>query len=333
MTTIKRKIGSTEVHPVGLGCMSLSSAYGPSLSSKKAVDFLRKAIDIGYDLLDTATIYGMGGNEILVGEALQGRRSSVLLASKCVLGFKGGKRLLDASPAAIKRACDASLDRLKTDVIDLYYLHRPDPEVPIEDSVGAMADLVAEGKIRMVGLSEMSAEELRRGCAVHPVSAMQSEYSLMTRNPEIAILDACRELGVTFIPFSPIGRGYLADVPLQPADFHEKDLRHTFPRFSEPHFSENLDLLGKLRDFASDVGCSTAQLAIAWTLAQDKSAVAIPGTHNSEHLESNFLAADISLSQEIQASLSDAFLPEAIKGPRYSPKSQAMVTTERFAFE
>ena len=333
MTAAKRKIGSREVHPVGLGCMSLSSTYGPSLSSADAVAFLRKAIDIGYDLLDTATIYGMGGNESLVGEALQGRRNQVLLASKCVLGFRDGKRLLDASPDAIKQACDASLDRLKTDVIDLYYLHRPDPDVPIEDSVGAMADLVAEGKIRMIGLSEMSAAELRRASAVHPISAIQSEYSLMTRNPEIAVLDACTELGVTFIPFSPIGRGYLSDVSLQPASFHEKDLRHTFPRFSEPYFSENQGLRECLSGIAKEVGCTAAQLAIAWTLAQDESAVAIPGTHDIEHLESNFLAADIILSGEIQTSLNEAFAPEAIKGPRYSPTSQGMVTTECFAFE
>jgi len=333
MSAVKRKIGSTKVHPVGLGCMSLSSVYGPSLSSKDAVDFLRTAMDVGYDLLDTATIYGMGGNEALVGEALQGRRNGVLLASKCVLGFKDGKRLLDASPGAIKRACDASLERLKTDVIDLYYLHRPDPNVPIEDSVGAMADLVAQGKIRMIGLSEMSADEICRASAVHPIAAVQSEYSLMTRNPEIAVLDTCRELDITFIPFSPVGRGYLTDALLQPERFHEKDLRHTFPRFSEPYFTENLGLLDRLRDTARDMGCSAAQLAIAWTLAQDKSAVAIPGTQNSKHLESNFQAANIQLSAEIQSSLSDAFAPVAIKGPRYSPKSQAMVTTECFAFE
>ena len=208
MTVAKRKIGSSAVHPVGLGCMNLSHAYGPAQAQKDAVEFLRRAIDIGYDFLDTATIYGLGNNEKLIGEALKGRRNEFVLASKCVMGFKDGKRLLDARPETIKRACEASLERLQTEVIDLYYMHRPDPNVPIEDSVGALADLVSEGKIRMIGLSEMSADTLRLAHAVHPISAMQSEYSLMTRNPEIAVLDACRELGVTFVPFSPVGRGY-----------------------------------------------------------------------------------------------------------------------------
>ena len=333
MTVAKRKIGSLEVHPVGLGCMSLSSAYGPAQDHGDAIAFLRRAIDIGYDFLDTATIYGMGGNEKLIGEALRDRRNDFVLASKCVLGFKDGKRLLDASPDAIKRACDASLERLQTDVIDLYYLHRPDPAVPIEDSVGAMADLVGQGKIRMIGLSEMSADELRRANTVHPIAAMQSEYSLMTRNPEIAVIDTCHELDVTFIPFSPVGRGYLADETLDPSEFHEDDLRHTFPRFSAPYFSGNSQLLASLRRHAADMRCTAGQLAIAWTLAQDKAAVPIPGTTNLKHLEDNFNAAAIDLPAELLTRLNDEFTPESIAGPRYSAKSQAMVTTERFDFE
>ncbi|MEH6515210.1 MAG: aldo/keto reductase [Halioglobus sp.] len=333
MTVAKRKIGSMEVHPVGLGCMSLSHAYGRAQARNDAIAFLQRAIDIGYDLLDTATVYGMGHNEALIGEALRHRRNHFLLASKCVLGFKDGKRLLDASPAAIKGACDASLERLQTDVIDLYYLHRPDPQVPIEDSVGAMADLVAQGKIRMIGLSEMSADTLRRANAVHPIAAMQSEYSLMTRNPEIAVIQACHELGVTFVPFSPVGRGYLADKPLDPDGFEEDDLRHTFPRFQDPHFSANLELLTKLRQYAVDLGCTAAQLAVAWTLAQDRSSVPIPGTTNLAHLEDNFQAAAIDLPAQLQAKLNEEFLPDAISGPRYSEKSQAMVSTECFDFE
>ena len=243
MTIATRKIGSFEVHPVGLGCMNLSHAYGPAQPHEEAVKFLQHALDIGYNFLDTATIYGMGNNEKLIGEAISHRRDEFVLASKCVMGFKDGKRFLDGRPETIKAACEASLTRLQTDVIDLYYMHRPDPNVPIEESVGALAALVAEGKIRMIGLSEMSAETLRRAHAEHPISAMQSEYSLMTRNPEIAVLDACRELGVTFVPFSPVGRGYLADEPLDPNGYHESDLRKTFPRFSEPHHSANLGLL------------------------------------------------------------------------------------------
>jgi aryl-alcohol dehydrogenase-like predicted oxidoreductase len=333
MTVAKRKIGNSEVHPVGLGCMNLSHAYGPAQEHDDAIAFLRRAIDIGYDFLDTATIYGMGGNEKLIGEALKDRRSEFLLASKCVMGFKDGKRLLDARPESIKSACEASLERLQTDVIDLYYMHRPDPNVPIEESVGALADLVGEGKIRMIGLSEMSADTLRRAHAVHPVSAMQSEYSLMTRNPEIAVLDACQELGVTFIPFSPVGRGYLADEPLDPNNYQEGDLRRTFPRFTDPHFSANLPLLAIARQHAADLGCTIAQLALAWTLAQDKGTIPIPGTTNLQHLEDNFNAASIVLPADMLAQLNKDFVPEAVSGPRYSDPAQATVTTERFAFE
>ena len=333
MTVTTRKIGSAEVHPIGLGCMNLSHAYGPAQDHDDAVAFLQRAIDIGYNFLDTATIYGMGNNEKLIGEALQGCRDRFVLASKCVMGFKEGKRVLDGSPAAIKAACVASLDRLQTDVIDLYYMHRPDPNVPIEESVGAMAELVAEGKIRMIGLSEMSAETLRRAQAVHPITAMQSEYSLMTRNPEIAVLDACRELGVTFVPFSPVGRGYLADEPLTPQDYHEKDLRRTFPRFSEPHYSANLALLNEVKKHAAELGCTVAQLALAWCLAQDEHCVPIPGTTNLQHLEDNFNAASIAIPDEMLAQLNAAFSPEAVSGLRYSPPAQATVTTEQFEFE
>ena len=333
MSVTKRKVGSLEVHPVGLGCMNLSHAYGPAQDHKDAVNFLRRAIDIGYDFLDTATIYGLGNNEKLIGEALKDRRSEFVLASKCVMGFKDGKRLLDARPETIKRACEASLERLQTDVIDLYYMHRPDPNVPIEDSVGALADLVGEGKIRMIGLSEMSADTLRAAHAVHPISAMQSEYSLMTRNPEIAVLDACKALGVTFVPFSPVGRGYLADEPLDPNNYHETDLRRTFPRFTDPHFSANLKLLDMARQYASDLGCTIAQLALAWTLAQDKGSVPIPGTTNLQHLQANFDAAAIDLPADMLAQINSDFVPESVAGPRYSAVAQASVTTERFNFE
>lgn len=333
MTIASRKIGSFEVHPVGLGCMNLSHAYGPAQPHEEAVKFLQHALDIGYNFLDTATIYGMGNNEKLIGEAINHRRDEFVLASKCVMGFKDGKRFLDGRPETIKAACEASLTRLKTDVIDLYYMHRPDPNVPIEESVGALAALVAEGKIRMIGLSEMSAETLRRAHAEHPISAMQSEYSLMTRNPEIAVLDACRELGVTFVPFSPVGRGYLADEPLDPNGYHESDLRKTFPRFSEPHHSANLGLLELALGHAQAIGCTVAQLALAWTLAQDQDCVPIPGTTNLQHLEDNFGAAGVEIPEQVLEALNAAFQPEAIAGPRYSPAAQGTVTTERYGFE
>jgi len=333
MSVSKRKVGTSPVHPIGLGCMNLSHAYGPAQDKADAIAFLQRAIDIGYDFLDTATIYGLGNNEKLIGEALKSRRQEFVLASKCVMGFKDGKRMLDGSPMAIKNACDASLERLQTDVIDLYYMHRPDPNVPIEDSVGALAELVEAGKIRMIGLSEMSADTLRRAHAVHPISAMQSEYSLMTRNPEIAVIDACRELGVTFVPFSPVGRGYLANEPLDPNGYHENDLRRTFPRFTDPHFSKNLDLLAFVKEHANNLGCTVAQLALAWTLAMDEDCVPIPGTTNLQHLEDNFNAGSIELPEEVIAALNSAFQPEAVAGPRYSPAAQATVTTERYAFE
>ena len=329
----KRQIGETKVHPIGLGCMNLTPSYGPGLERSKAIDFLKKATDIGYDFFDTATIYGLGENEKLVGDALKQNRENFLIASKCVLGFKDGKRFLDGRPSTIKAACESSLKRLQTDVIDLYYMHRPDPDVPVEESVGALAELKEEGKIRMLGLSEMSAESLRRAHSEHPISAMQSEYSLMTRNPEIAVIETCSELGVTFVPFSPVGRGYLSDETILPDELHKNDLRKTFPRFSEPHLSANLSLLEKARKISSELRCTLAQLSLAWTLAQDESAIPIPGTTSLEHLSDNFESQKVELTQELLHELNEIFLPEIISGPRYSEQAQATVTTERFEFE
>ena len=333
MTTQQRKIGSLEVHPVGLGCMNLSHAYGPAMEHRDAIAFLNQALDIGYNFLDTATIYGMGNNEKLLGEALKDRRNEIVGASKCVMGFKDGARVLDARPETIARACEASLKRLQTDVIDLYYMHRPDPKVPIEDSVGALSRLVEQGKIRMIGLSEMSAETLKKAHQVHPISAMQSEYSLMTRNPEIAVIETCHELDVTFVPFSPVGRGYLANKPLDPNGYHESDLRRTFPRFTDPHFSANLPLLEIAGRHAQMLDCTIAQLALAWTLASDEHAVPIPGTTNLQHLEDNFNAADVEIPMDILAQLNRDFAAESIAGPRYSPAAQSTVSTECFDFE
>ena len=329
----KRKIGETEINPVGLGCMNMTPSYGPGLKRNDALNFLSKAIDLGYDFFDTATIYGMGENEKLVGEALKPNRNSFLIASKCVLGFADGKRFLDGRPETIRAACEASLERLQTEVIDLYYMHRPDPKVPIEESVGALADLKKDGKIRMLGLSEMSSETLRKAHSEHPISAMQSEYSLMTRNPELAVLETCKELGVVFVPFSPVGRGYLCDENIDWSELDKNDLRRTFPRFAEPHRSKNSDLLKKTQAIASDYKCTTSQLAIAWTLSQDLTSVPIPGTINERHLRDNFHASGIELSEETMEQLNDIFSPKNISGPRYSEAAQATVSTERFDFE
>ena len=313
--------------------MNLHHGYGPPSDEGDAAALLHEALDLGYNFLDTATIYGFGKNETLIGETLKDRKNDYVQASKCVLMFDGEKRRIDARPESIKAACEASLKRLQRDVIDLYYMHRPDKNVPIEDSMGAMADLVKEGKIRMVGLSEMGAGLLRRAHAVHPVSAMQSEYSLLTRNPEIAVLDACRELGVTFVPFSPVGRGYLADNPPAPKDYHASDMRRIFPRWTEPYWTENLPLLKQAQEMAGDLGCTMSQLAIAWTLVKDTDCVPIPGTTNVKHLRDNFAAAQVSLTPDQVAHLDAVFAPEAVKGPRYNEMAQASVDTEQYPFE
>lgn len=334
MSVQRRKIGDREVYPVGLGCMNICHAYGPPLPEDEAKALLAKALDLGCDFFDTATIYGLGRSEELIGAAIGHRRQDFFLASKCVLGVRDGKRILDGRPEVIKAACEASLKRLKTDVIDLYYLHRPDPKVPIEDSVGALADLVSEGKIRFAGLSEMGAEHLRRGAAVHPIAAMQSEYSLWVRNPEIAVMQACEELGTALVAFSPVGRGFLADPPADPANFHETDMRLSiFPRFKPENYEGNLPLLNEAKAVADEAGCSVAQLAIAWTLAKGPNVLPIPGTTNLKHLEENHRSAEVTLSPEQVARLDAHFAPERAVGPRYNAMGQASVTTEMYDFE
>lgn len=329
-----RSLGPFTINPVGLGCMNMMHAYNQPISEAESDTLLNRALDLGYNFLDTATIYGMGESERRIGKFLKHRRDEFVLASKCVLGFADGKRTLDARPESIKAACDASLQRLQTDVIDLYYMHRPDPNVPLEDSVGALAELVAEGKIKSIGLSEMSAEMLHQAHAVHPIAAMQSEYSLIVRNPEIAVMEACRALGTTLVAFSPVGRGMFADTPLDPETYWDGDMRRSFfPRLAEPHFSENQKLLPMARDMAAALGCTLPQLAIAWTLAKGPEVVAIPGTKDIAHLEENFGANQVDLSPEQIAALDAHFSPEAISGPRYSAFGQATVTTECYAFE
>lgn len=334
MSLTKRRIGDRDVHPVGLGCMNITHAYGPPMDEAGAKALLVRALDLGCEFLDTATIYGFGRSEELLGEALGHRRKEYFLASKCVMGFKDGQRVLDASSAAIKAACEASLKRLRTDVIDLYYLHRPDPKVPVEDSAGALSELVAEGKIRFIGLSEMGEDQLRRAHAVHPVAALQSEYSLWVRNPEIAVLKACAELGTALVAFSPVGRGFLADPPADPSAFHASDLRRSiFPRFLPENYARNLQLLDEARAVAAEAGCTVAQLALAWTLAKGPHVIPIPGTTSLSHLEDNHAAGAITLTAKQVARLDAHFTPESAAGPRYTPQAQSSVTTEMFGFE
>lgn len=330
----QRKLGPFQVGAIGLGCMNLSHAYGVPPSPEVGEAVLLRALELGVTHFDTAALYGFGANETLVGRVLGKHRSRYTLASKCGMTGVDGKRVIDGRPATIKRTCEESLQRLQTDVIDLYYLHRWDKVVPIEDSMGAMAELVREGKIRSIGLSEVSADTLRRAHAVHPVAALQTEYSLWTRNPEIAVLDACRELGVSFVAFSPVARGFLAGAltdPAQVAAFEAKDIRRAMPRFQSAHFAANLRLLDGYLGLAREAGCTPAQLALAWLLAKGTDILPIPGTTSLAHLEENLKAADIALAPDLVARLEALINARTVSGPRYPAATQVEIDTEEFA--
>ncbi|MGH6998122.1 MAG: aldo/keto reductase, partial [Phenylobacterium sp.] len=288
---------------------------------------LKGALDAGYTFLDTAAVYGVGHNETLVGEVLKHRRGDYVLASKCGL-TNGDQRELNGHPDVLKATCEGSLRRLQTDVIDLYYLHRWDKRVPIEDSVGALADLVKQGKIRTIGLSEVSAQTLRRAHAVHPITALQTEYSPWTRNPEIAVLEACRELGVTFVAFSPVGRGFLAGGVTDPSALEDGDFRKAMPRFQGEAFAANLKMFEGFAALAREAGCTPAQLCLAWLLAKDDALVPIPGTTNPDHMRENAAAAAIRLSADVMAKVEELVNPQTVTGPRYAPAMQASIDTE-----
>jgi aryl-alcohol dehydrogenase-like predicted oxidoreductase len=323
----KRKVGSFEVSAIGLGCMGLSHGYGPPTQRTEAERVLKGALDAGYTFFDTAHVYGLGHNEILVGEVLGSRRDEFVLASKCGLS-RGTQRELNGRPEVLKQTCEESLQRLGVEVIDLYYLHRWDKRVPIEESVGALAELVAEGKIRSIGLSEVSAPTLRKAHATHPIAALQTEYSPWTRNPEIAVLDACRELGVTFVAFSPVGRGFLAGGVPAGRVLDEGDMRLGMPRFQGENFQANLALFDRFKALAAEAGCTPAQLCLAWLLQKDETIVPIPGTTSYDHLVENAKAAEIRLSPEVMAKVDELVNPQTVAGPRYAPPMQATVDTE-----
>lgn len=330
--TMKRRLAGHAVNPIGLGCMNLSHAYGHPPSPEDGVKLLHKAIELGVDHFDTAALYGFGRNEELVGPALKSYRDDILLASKCGLHGDDGKRVLDGRPEALRASLENSLRRLQTDRIDLWYLHRYDKlnEVPIEDSVGEMARLVETGKVGAIGLSEVSAETLRKAHAVHPIAAVQSEYSLWSRNAEIAVIDACAELGAAFVAFSPVARGFLAAANLDPENFAEKDIRRGMPRFQEPHFSENAALLPEFRKIAKEADITPAQLAIAWTLSKGQHMHAIPGTTSVAHLEENMAAGDVELSPETVSRVETLINQNTVSGPRYPAGTQAEIDTEEF---
>jgi aryl-alcohol dehydrogenase-like predicted oxidoreductase len=331
MSISKRSINGRSINPVGLGCMSLSWAYGVPPSEEDAARLLHQALDLGYDHLDTANIYGLGHNETLIGNALHGRRKEFFLGTKMGLIIDGAKRGVDCSPAAIRKCVEESLTRLQTDFIDLYYMHRRDFNVPIEESVGAMAELIKEGKIGSIGLSEMSAETLRKAAAVHPIAAVQTEYSLWTRNPEIAVLDACRELGTMLVAFSPVARGVLANGVRDVDALAEKDLRRNMPRFNEENWPKNLGLVDAFNAIAAEEGVTPAQLSLAWVLSRGEHVVAIPGTASVAHLAENLTRWDWQISASTEARL-DALINQAsVAGPRYGELIQKTIDTEEFA--
>lgn len=331
----KRKLGPFMVDGVGLGCMSLSYAYGTPPADVDGEALLHRAIDMGYDFLDTAALYGMGHNETLIGRALKARRSEFTLASKCGirLGEGGIKapRVLDGSRAGVMAVLDESLSRLGVDHIDLYYLHRLDPKTPIEESVQALADAQVAGKIGAIGLSEVGAATLCRAAAVAPIAALQTEYSLWTRNPEIAVLAACREVGTTFVAFSPVGRGFLAGGVPDVAALPRGDIRATMPRFQEPALSHNRALLAGLQTIAAGRGLTAAQVCLAWLLAVDDTLVTIPGTASLDHLAENWAARDIRLDAGTMAALDGLINQATVAGDRYSLAMAASIDTEDFA--
>lgn len=330
----QRQLGPFSVSAIGLGCMNICHAYGAPVSEQQAERVLLAALDAGVTHFDTAALYGFGASETLVGKVLSPHRSRFTLASKC--GMTGvdvngdGKlvRVIDGRPATLKATCEAALQRLRTDVIDLYYLHRWDKQVPVEDSVGALADLVREGKIRSIGLSEVSADTLRRAHAVHPIAALQTEYSPWTRNPEIAVLDACRELGVAFVAFSPVGRGFLTSTPPDVNALDPKDIRRAMPRFAPANYAHNLELLPAYNALAQQAGCTPAQLAIAWLLHKAPHILPIPGTTSVEHLHEDLAAADVKLSPEVMRQIDEVMHDRLVVGNRYNDQANREVDTE-----
>lgn len=328
-----RRIGPLAVAEIGLGCMSLSHAYATPPPADQAERLLRAALDAGVTLFDTAALYGFGANETLLGRVLKPYRERIVLASKGgmagVASPDGTKRVIDNRPEAIRRNCEDSLRRLQTDVIDLYYLHRFDRRVPIEETVGAMAELVREGKVRALGLSEVSAATLLRAHAVHPIAAVQSEYSLWTRNVEIAVLEACREIGAALVAFSPVARGFLSGALRDVAQFEPKDIRRQMPRFEPENYARNLALLPPLQEVARDARCTPAQAALAWLLARAGHVVPIPGTTRLAHLQENLGAAAVALTPDQVARLDAAINDRVVAGARYNDTTQAEIDTER----
>jgi len=327
--TKTRKLGPFDVSTLGLGCMGMSEFYG-SADEAESIATIHRALEIGVTLLDTADAYGPHTNEELVGRAIRGHRHQVFLATKCGIvrdPTDPTVRGINGSPAYIKRSCDASLKRLKVEVIDLYQLHRVDPKTPIEESVSALADLVKAGKVRGIGLSEPNADTLRRAHKVHPLTSVQSEYSLWTRDPdEDGVLATCKELGIGFLAYSPLGRGFLTGQIKRFDDLASDDYRRVNPRFQGDNFQKNLDLVVKIESLAQKKGCKASQLALAWVLSRGDFIVPIPGPNGRKYLEENAASLDVKITAEDVKAIDDVFPASAAAGERYAPQ---MMTTLR----
>jgi aryl-alcohol dehydrogenase-like predicted oxidoreductase len=325
-----RRIGELQVGPIGLGCMNLSHAYGTPPTTEAAERLIREALELGVVHFDTAALYGFGANEQLVGRVLGPHRDRVVLASKCGMTGVNGRRVVDGRAETIRATAHEALRRLRTDVIDVYYLHRLDRAVPIEESVGAIAELVEAGAVRYLGLSELSATTVRRAHAVHPVAALQNEYSLWSRNPELGTDAVCRELGITLVAFSPLARGLLTSSPPVMAHLPDNDIRQAMPRFQGAAYTANLTLQRRFADVASQAGCTSAQLALAWLLSRGDHVVPIPGTRHVDHLRENLGAATVSVDSELIVRAGELINERTVVGSRYSAAAAADIDTEAF---
>ncbi|MFS0849921.1 aldo/keto reductase [Novosphingobium panipatense] len=326
----KRPLAGRDVAPVGLGCMNVAWAYGTAPSRDEAVALFRHALDAGCDHFDTANIYGMGVSEEILGEAIMSRRDDFLLATKTGILLDGERRGIDCTPQSITASLDASLKRLGTDHVDLFYMHRFDPDTPVADSVGAMVRAIEAGKIRHYGVSEWSSAHIREAHAVHPMAAVQTEYSLWTRNVELGVLETTRELSIALVAFSPVGRGALTGAIASPDAFPANDIRRSMPRFLPENWPDNLELVRQLAALAAEAGMTAVQLALAWVLAQGPHLHAIPGTGSVVHFDENHAANNLPVTAEVLSRAGALINQETVSGHRYSPAMNASIDTEDF---